>query len=123
SEPYEVTLDLSSVPEGSARITATAHGQDTQFAFKDIWVDRTAPTAPNASKIAAEESDGDRALILAQAGAAEPLAAIEIVTTATGATSSTIAAADGSFARLVLAHVDETVEIVAIDAAGNRSAP
>src|SRR5206468_9968317 len=98
SDPYEVTLDLSAVPEGVARITATAHGQDTQSALRDIVVDHTVPAAPDAGKITAEEADGDRALVLAQAGAAEALASIEIVTTATGSKSTSNAAADGSFA-------------------------
>jgi PA14 domain-containing protein/chitobiase/beta-hexosaminidase-like protein/Big-like domain-containing protein/carboxypeptidase family protein len=121
SDPYEMTLNLSAVPEGGARITATAHGQDTQSAFKDIVVDRTPPSAPDASKMTAEQSDAGFAQVAGLAGAVEGSSMVEVTNIATAAMATTVAAQDGTFSLRLLALLDAELSVVAVDAAGNRS--
>jgi len=121
SAPYEVTLDVSGVPQGAARITATAYGQDTQSAFKDIVVDRTPPAAPDAGKITAEQSDAGFAQVVGLTAAVEGSSTVEVTNLATAAIATTVAALDGTFSLRLLAQLDAELSVVAVDAAGNRS--
>jgi hypothetical protein len=51
--PYTTDLDVSSVPEGDHLLIATAHGVETRSAQATIKIDRTAPAAPDVSRITA----------------------------------------------------------------------
>jgi hypothetical protein len=123
--PYQAVLDVSAVPEGNVTLTATAYGVaagETATAGRTIVVDRTAPAAPDVTRIHAE-SDGVSALVLGQAGAAEAGARVDAQNLVTGAQGfSAAAAADGSFALRVDGVLDQTLSLTATDAAGNRSA-
>jgi hypothetical protein len=123
TSPYEATLSLAVVPDGPTTLVATATGLVTGTASKTIVVDKTPPAAPDASRILAEESDVDRALVLGRAGAVEGLASVEVLNLATGVKATTAAAADGSFALLIAAVVDEALQITATDSVLNRGDP
>ncbi len=120
--PYAATLDLSAAPEGNLSVTVTAIGLapgETATAGRTVVVDRTPPAAPDVTRIHAE-SDGTSALVLGQAGAAEPLARVDAVNLATGATGFTpAAAADGSFALRVDGVLGQSLALSATDGAGN----
>ena len=123
--PYAATLSLADVPEGDATITATALGllNESANATRAIFVDLTPPGAPDATRVFAEPPDNGLSLIYGQAGAVEPGAKVQISNSANGATALATAAADGGFATNLTAASGNTVVLVAVDAAGNASAP
>ena len=122
ADTYEATLALATVAEGDATVTATATGLlgETAAAAAGIVVDRTPPSAPRADLITAEESDAGYALVQGLPGAVESKAAVEVSNPANGARVTVTAAQDGSFAARLLALLDAPLEVVAIDAVGNR---
>lgn len=122
--PYGATLDLSTFPEGSVTLSARAFGLvpgETALAVRSVVVDRTAPAAPDAAKLGAE-SDGVQVLVAGAAGAVEGGVQVEATNTATSAIALSLsAAADGSFAVRLPGVLGQTLSLVAVDAAGNRS--
>ena len=121
--PYQAVLDVTSVPEGPATITATGFGfgGETASATRGIVVDRTAPPAPDTVRIRAEDSGDDTALVLGQSGSVESGARVEITNPDRNATVTVTAAVDGSFAGHVAGAIGNTLSLVAVDGAGNRS--
>jgi len=123
---YMAVLSLASLADGNVTITVTAldHANDTKTVTRTIVVDQAPPSAPDATRIEAEENDGGDALVLGRAGAVEPLVRVEAVNiTLNGAVRIATAAGDGSFA-LKLAGVEgHVLALTAVDAVGNRSTP
>jgi hypothetical protein len=121
--PYQAVLDVTGVPEGPATLTVTAFGfgGETASATRGIVVDRTAPPAPDAARIRAEDSGDDTALVLGQSGSVESAARVEITNLDRHVTVTVTAAVDGSFAGHVAGALGNTLSVLAVDAAGNRS--
>jgi hypothetical protein len=116
--PYAATLDLSGIADGPAAITATAIGTTGEIATDTVTirVDRTPPAAPDGARISAEPPAGGVSQVFGQAAAVEPNVFVEITNTAGGASTTGLAAADGSFLAAIAAAVDDVVSVVAIDA-------
>ncbi|MCG8556276.1 MAG: Ig-like domain-containing protein, partial [Proteobacteria bacterium] len=123
--PYQATLDLAGAPEGTAIITVTAVGllDETAANTQTIIVDRTPPAPPDVTRIFAEPPDNGLSLVYGVAGAVESRATVNATNPATAATASSRASADGSFALFLEASVGDAVSLVAVDEAGNASAP
>lgn len=122
--PYQVTLPLTGVPEGTAvAVTARAIGLlgESASASRNITVDRTPPMTPDGTRISAEPPANGASLIFGYGGAVEPLSRIEAVNLTTPATATTMATANGSFTLSLAGSVDELVSITSVDGAGNRS--
>ena len=119
--PYEAALDISGQPEGAATITATATGllDETATTTLDFVIDRTPPSAPDASLICAEPPDNGNALVFGPPGTVESGASVNLTNVNTGATAKTAAGTDGAFSTFLAAAVGDTVSIVAVDSAGN----
>jgi hypothetical protein len=121
--PFQATLNLTSLAEGPATITATAVGFDstTASAFLNIVVDHTNPPAPDPTKIFAEPPVGNVSRVHGLAGAVTPSITVEVTDLTNGLQELTTAAADGSFTVGILATAGDSVSVVAIDRAENRS--
>jgi hypothetical protein len=123
--PYEQTLDVTGVPEGTVSITVTAHPVVGEPATKVVSVvaDRTPPPAPDAARIDAEPPAGSASLVVGRTGAVEAHARVEIANaTAAGDPVYATATANGAFATSIGGSVDDLLTLVAIDDVGNRSA-
>ncbi len=120
---YEASFELAALPEGDLSVTASAFGLlgETTSAAVGVVVDRTPPAAPDPARITAEESDAGYALVQGLPGAVERGATVELANAANGSTASGVAALDGSFATRLLAQLDASIEVVAVDSVGNRS--
>ncbi|HEY3052598.1 MAG TPA: carboxypeptidase regulatory-like domain-containing protein [Thermoanaerobaculia bacterium] len=123
SAPYTTTFSLSALAQGQQTITAAAFGTDGQTASATVTfiVDRTAPPAPDVTRITAEPGANATATVLGQSGAIEGNARIEIRNLNNGFLGTFAAAADGSFVAAIQGVQDDTLSLVAIDVAGNRS--
>ena len=123
--PYEATFDVSSEPDGDYVITAT--GTDafggTANDQLTVVVDRTPPAAPVGALIQANEIEVGQTLVAGDPGSVESSHEIEATNTRDAATATITARADGSFALDISGIKDDTIELVAVDAAGNRSVP
>lgn len=108
--PYEATLDLSGQPEGAATITATATGllDETATDTRDFVIDRTPPSAPDASLIFAEPPDNGNSLVFGLPGAVEGGASVRLTNVNTGATASATAGTDGAFSTFLAGAVSDT---------------
>jgi hypothetical protein len=123
SVPYSATLDVSGLPEGIVDVQATAFsaGGESAIDVVQIVIDRTPPSAPDLSKIVAEALAGGAARVTGGPGAAEAGATVEATNLASGAVVTVTSAADGSFLAALTATLGETLSIVIVDRAGNRS--
>ncbi|HEY6308047.1 MAG TPA: carboxypeptidase regulatory-like domain-containing protein [Candidatus Angelobacter sp.] len=121
--PFQATFDLTSVAEGAQTITATGFGFDATSvsAQLNIVVDHTLPAAPDPTKVFAEPPIGGVSRVHGLAGSVAPSISVEVTDLTSGLRAITVAAADGSFSVDVLALQGDTVSIVAIDEAENRS--
>jgi hypothetical protein len=121
--PFQATFNLSGVAEGPQTITATAVGFDatTASAQLPILVDHTLPATPDGTRIFAEPPVGGSSHVHGLAGSVVPPVLVEITDTTDGLRSTVIAGGDGSFTTNLAAQQGDTVSIVAIDEAGNRS--
>jgi hypothetical protein len=127
---YEAELDLTGLDDGDHPVTATALGLlgETATAGVGIVVDRLPPAPPDAQQITAEESDAGFAIVQGLPGAVERRTGldtirVEVTNPATGAVVTAVAAQDGSFSARLLALLGAELQLVAIDAVGNRSTP
>jgi hypothetical protein len=125
SAPYEVTLAIAGEAEGAATLVATATGlrDETGAASRGFAIDRTPPPPPNVNLVFAEPPDNGKSLVYGQNGAVEVGARVDLTNVNTGAIATTLASATGSFGTLLSAAVGHTVSLVAVDVAGNASAP
>ncbi|HEX7149902.1 MAG TPA: carboxypeptidase regulatory-like domain-containing protein [Thermoanaerobaculia bacterium] len=123
TSPYEASLDLTSFGEGAQVITATAVALsgETAQATRTVVIDRTAPSAPDASRINAEPPQNGSSLVFAYSGAVEPNANVELSNSTRPGTASTKAAADGTFSVFITAEIDDVLSLIAVDSVGNRS--
>ncbi len=120
--PYQALLDLKQVPEGQQTITVRAFGQgEAGVASRTIVVDHTPPLPPNGLRVSAQPLDASKALVLAQAGAVEKYATVEIENAANEARVSVAAVGDGSFAAGIAGVEGQTLRLRAVDAVGNAS--
>jgi hypothetical protein len=121
--PFQATFDLTNVAEGTQTITATAFGFDgkTASAQLNIVVDHTVPAAPSPSAIFAEPPVGGVSRVHGLAASVAPSLSVEVTDLTSGQGAMTTAALDGSFSVNVQALEGDTVSVVAIDEAGNRS--
>lgn len=126
--PYAASLPLGSLPEGTATITATAVGLlgEHSDATRNIVVDRAPPAPVDVTRVFAEPPDNGRSFVYGTAGAVDPnevAASVELGNAASGETLLTKTKADGSFNQLISAAIGDSISMVVIDAAGNRSEP
>jgi hypothetical protein len=123
--PYEATFDLTAVAEGPQVITVTAHALsgETAQATRTVIVDRTAPAAPDVTRISAEPPVNGSSLVFAYAGAVEGNTTVEVKNSVTNALVTVRASFDGGFTIYITGDIDQLLEVVAVDAVGNRSQP
>ena len=123
--PYEATLPLDTLPEGTVPITVTGFAVtgDLAEAVREIVVDRTPPLPPDVAVTSAEPPDNGVSLVFGRAGAVEAEAIVAATNTANGATGSVAAEPDGSFAMSLPADVDDVLLLTASDSLGNTSDP
>jgi hypothetical protein len=121
--PYQATLNLTGVAEGPQEILATAVGlADTGSASRTIVIDRTPPPPPDPDQVFAEPPQAGASLVHGLAGAVEARSLVAAVNLDTGASTTTSAGADGSFALSLAASIGDVVSLTAEDDLGNRSA-
>jgi len=123
--PYEATFDMTAATEGPQVITATAYALsgETAQTTRTIIVDRTAPAAPDTTRISAEPPVNGSSLVFAYAGAVEGNVTVEVKNTVTSALATVRASFDGGFSIYITGEIDQQLELVAVDAVGNRSQP
>ncbi len=97
---------------------ATAH---VDFSVVTVPVDTTPPAAPDAGRITVTPPVAGLATVGGSAGAVEAKAQVEIANLAKQVVVTTPAGANGSFQKETEAAGGDTLRLVAIDAAGNRS--
>jgi hypothetical protein len=124
SSPYSATLSLTTIPDGTTYVNATAYGSNNNIttARVAIVVDHTPPAAPDASVINAEPPAQGYSLVYGRQAAVESKATVDITNQATGAHVTVAAAVDGSFTASIAGVVGQSLSIIAIDDVGNRSA-
>ena len=124
TSPYEATLDLTGASEGPQNVVATAYALsgETAQGSRTVVVDRTAPAAPDVTRISAEPPVNGSSLVYGYGGAVEANASIEVRNPATDTTATVKVSFDGTFTVYITGEIDQVLELVAIDAVGNRSA-
>ena len=126
ASPYQATLSLSGVANGTQVITATAtdFAGDTASSTVSITVMQTPPAAPNSNLIFAEPPSNGISLVYGSPGAVSGGGlTISVVDTVSQATATATSAADGSFATDIAAAINDTLSLTATDDVGNVSAP
>jgi len=123
SSPFTATLSVVNVPEGSQTITAQAFdfAGNSATATRPIVVDRTPPPAPNSSLINAEPPVGGFSQVHGLVGSVEALATLQITNVTHPASATASVNGDGTFSTNIAGSVDDTLSLVAVDGAGNRS--
>jgi hypothetical protein len=124
--PYSATFDLTVLPDGTQTIAVTATGVvpgEAATAVRTIIVDNTPPAPPDTGRIGAEPPVDGVSVVHGSAGAVEGRATVRIERIATGIVFPTSASGNGSFTASMPATVDDILSLVAVDAAGNASAP
>jgi hypothetical protein len=99
-------------------LIATAHGVETRSAQATIKIDRTAPAAPDVSRITAAGAATGFAVVSGLPGAVEDSATVEVTNDA-DETATTTAGSDGAFELSLPAAAGASLEVRAIDRAGN----
>lgn len=124
ASPYQGTLSLAGVPDGSQTVTVTATDfvGATATSTLTITVKQTPPAAPNANLIFAEPPNGGFSLVHALPGAVGSGLLVTVTDTVSLATVTATAANDGSFATNLSAAVNDTLSLTATDVVGNVSA-
>lgn len=126
NSPYQGTLSLAGVSDGSQIITATAtdYAGATASSTVTITVKQTPPAAPNGNLIFAEPPNNGISLVHGSSGAVTGSGlVISVVDTASQATATSTSASDGSFATNIVTAVNDTLSLTATDVVGNVSAP
>ena len=123
TSPYTATFSVATVPEGSQTITAQAFdfAGNSATATRLIVVDRTPPPAPNSSLINAEPPVGGFSQVHGLVGSVEAFATLQITNVTHPATATATVNNDGTFSTNIAGSVDDTLSLVAVDGAGNRS--
>ncbi|WP_006748058.1 NHL domain-containing protein [Thioalkalivibrio paradoxus] len=88
-----------------------------------IVLDTVPPLPVEADQVRVGDVSAGQVSVTGGVGSAEADARIHLQNTHTGAVASSPVAADGSFALIVDASPDESLELVVVDRAGNRSTP
>lgn len=125
TSPYQATLSLSGVANGTQIITATAtdFAGDTASSTVSITVMQTPPAAPNSNLIFAEPPSNGVSLVYGSPGAVSGGGlTISVVDTVSQATATATSAADGSLATDIAAAINDTLSLTATDDVGNVSA-
>jgi hypothetical protein len=123
SSPFTATFSVATVQEGSQTITAQAFdfAGNSATGTRLIVVDRTPPPAPNSSLINAEPPVGGFSQVHGLVGSVEAFATLQITNATHPASASASVNNDGTFSTNIAGSVDDTLSLVAVDAAGNRS--
>ena len=123
ASPFTATFSVAAVPEGSQTITAQAFdfAGNSATATRVIVVDRTPPAIPNVSLINAEPPVGGFSQVHGLVGSVEAFATLQITNVTHAASATATVNNDGTFSANVAGSVDDTLSLVAVDAAGNRS--
>jgi hypothetical protein len=123
SSPFTATFSVATVQEGSQTITAQAFdfAGNSATATRAIVVDRTPPAAPNTSLINAEPPVGGFSQVHGLVGSVEAFATLQITNTTHPASATATVNNDGTFSTNIAGSVDDTLSLVAVDGAGNRS--
>lgn len=123
--PYTASFDLGSLPEGSAVLNVTATGLlgESATTTREIFVDRTAPPAPDVSRIFAEPPDAGRSFVHGEPSSVEPFAIVSASNPLRSSAANATASASGAFGLQLLAATGDSITLVATDAAGNASEP
>jgi hypothetical protein len=122
--PYTATFSVAApVAEGNQTVTATAFdfAGNSATANLVIVVDRTPPVAPNINLINAEPPVGGFSQVHGLVGSVEAFSQLQITNLTHPAQATATAAGDGTFATNIAGSVDDTLSLVSVDAAGNRS--
>jgi len=124
TSPFTATFSVAALTEGSQTVTATAFDFAGNSATANllIIVDRTPPAAPNSNLINAEPPLGGFSQVHGLVGSVEAFATLQITNTVNGAQATASVAGDGTFSTNIAGKIDDTLSLVAVDAAGNRSA-
>jgi hypothetical protein len=123
SSPFTATFSVATVQEGSQTITAQAFdfAGNSATATRAIVVDRTAPAAPNTSLINAEPPVAGLSQVHGLVGSVEAFATLQITNVTHPASATASVNGDGTFSANISGSVDDTLSLVAVDGAGNRS--
>ncbi len=123
SSPFTATFSVTAVPEGSQTITAQAFdfAGNSATATRAIVVDRTPPAAPNTSLINAEPPIAGLSQVHGLVGAVEAFATLQITNRTHAASATASVNGDGTFSANIAGSTDDTLSLVAVDAAGNSS--
>lgn len=125
TSPYTATFSVAApVAEGNQTVTATAFdfAGNSAVANLVIVVDRTPPAAPNTNLINAEPPVAGLSQVHGLVGSVEAFAQLQINNLTHPAQATASVAADGTFSTNIAGSTDDTLSLVAVDAAGNRSA-
>lgn len=109
--------------EGQNNFLLTAEDQATNvgtFPFV-LFLDSIPPAAANVDSIIVTDSINGESTLTGQVGAVEADAIVEVTNLTTNVVTTIQANADGSFSLVVQAIPNDTLNIVVIDKAGNRS--
>jgi hypothetical protein len=121
--PFTATFSVATVAEGSQTITAQAFdfAGNSATATRAIVVDRTPPAAPNTSLINAEPPIAGLSQVHGLVGSVEAFATLQITNLTHAANATVSVNGDGTFSTNIAGSVDDTLSLVAVDGAGNRS--
>ncbi|HLX07830.1 MAG TPA: RHS repeat-associated core domain-containing protein [Thermoanaerobaculia bacterium] len=104
-------------------VVATDAAGNRGQASVQVTLDTVPPAAVDPHRVTVTAPAGGASTVSAGPGSAEPAATVLLTDTGTGATSSAVVAADGSFTAAIACQAGDTIQIVLRDAAGNSSAP
>jgi hypothetical protein len=123
TSPYTATFSVATVPEGSQTITAQAFdfAGNSATATRPIVVDRTPPSAPNTSLINAEPPVAGLSQVHGLVGSVEAFATLQITNLTHAGSATASVNGDGTFSANIAGSTDDTLSLVAVDGAGNRS--
>jgi hypothetical protein len=126
SAPYQGTLSLSGVADGSQIIAVTAFDfvGDSATSTVTIVVKQTPPPPPNGNLIFAEPPNNGVSLVHGLPGALSAGGLlVNVLDTNSSATTSATSAPDGSFATSLTDAVNDTLSLTVTDVVGNVSTP
>jgi hypothetical protein len=123
TRPFEAVLNTSLAPEGPLFVRATAFGTygGSITSSVTVTVDHTAPAAPSAGLVSAHASDLTRAVVIGLKSSVPGGVQVEASNPARNATTTAMAAGDGSFFLYVNGQQGDVINLVTIDTVGNRS--